>query len=443
MKKNEKNWDEDDLEIIIVTSGSSEEVKLNKKKKVVMEEPESDDEKPSILTLNNLPREVYVKMLSYLDVEDIVKISLLSKRYYRVTEREEVWDYRYNRWMINFNGDDDVNKNRYFYLKQYKIHLAAVKAAEERDRRERAIARKNRNLDSMDLIMKAVWYNKFTFDFLAATCIALWTVLMPLKLDRIIDWSWHYIYFPWYVFIIHFLIGISTLDIISFCYADEGLRTFMYKTISDGYSFMVIFAKTQIFRGIIYLTAACFLSFFMLIAEYHQSHSFPEHIIWIPVAILLIGWLLTFCTGCGQFNRFCTCRSGERYLFIVPWCYMVWLFIFLWVKSTDLVTFSWGVALLPLWIIFGAAFLMSVTGGFFFLCDGGGEKYLVGLMAFGYISILAPLLVWLAFIVDNLESMLHSGEIPRPWIIAFIPGYIIQIIIFIICGLMTKALKRF
>jgi len=299
-------------------------------------------------------------------------------------------------------------------------------------------------IDNLDTLMKAVWYNKYTFDFLTAICFGIWIVLLPLKLDNIIEWTWHYIYFPWYIFLIHFLVGISTLDLISIFYTtDDGIRTFMYKKISEGYSFMVLFTKTQNIRGIVYLSAASFLAFFLLLAEYHQNHSYPEQLIWVPMWVFLTGWFLTLCTGCGVYKSLLNCRDGWRFGLIFPYFYFVWTILFIWAKATDVATYTWPVALVPFWILFGGGLLLSITGMFFFCCDGGSEKHLVGLMSFGFIAILVPLLVWLSFIIDNLESQLLRGEITRPWVIVFIPGYIIVIEILVLCGLMTRALKHF
>jgi len=289
--------------------------------------------------------------------------------------------------------------------------------------------------------LKAIWYNKFTFDYLSIVCITIWTILMPLKLDNIIDWSWHYIYFPWYVFLVHFLLGIIAFDLISLFLSDDGYRTLSGKQVGKGYNFMRLFAMSQFFRGIVYFTAATFLSFFILIAEYHQTHSFPEQIVWIPIWLFIIAWFIAIVTGCGLYKFRNCCRDKERLLLVLPIGYFIWAFVFIWLKATDLTTMAWEVVLIPFWIIFGSGFIVSIIGMLYLCCGGGREKFPLGLLSVSFMIMLPSFLALLTMVCENLNNQLLQGEIVRPWVLVFIPIYVVQIVFFIACGLMTKALN--
>jgi len=142
----------DELEVIVVSSGSSEDHKKKKIKDSNEEEEitESKNEDGEIkVQFRDLPREVYVNILQFLDVEDIVKISLLSKKYLRVTKQEEVWEPRYNKWIMP--RDDGRAKDREFYIKKYNEHLITVHNNELAAEDQRNIERRNRLIDNLDL----------------------------------------------------------------------------------------------------------------------------------------------------------------------------------------------------------------------------------------------------------------------------------------------------
>jgi len=325
---------------------------------------------------------------------------------------------------------------RYYYIQQFKLHEDTLREEENRRRRELAQTRKNEIIDNMDLALKAIWYNVYTFDFLSIICLGIWIVFMPLKLDGIVDWSWHIIYFPMYIIFIHFLCGIITLDLISLFYADDGQRTFRTKKIDKGTSFMNLFSTNQMIRGAVYFSSAALLSFYLLIAEYHQSHSFPEHLVWIPLWLLFFGWVIILCCGCGSkkhLYEFACKRDCERYWLLVLWLYLAWLCLFVWAKATDLAAYTWAVALTPVWIFFICGLVLAVVGLFYCCCNGGGResRNAIALFSLGYIAMLGPILAWLALISENLDAQIYTGNIVRPWVVTFIPGYVIFAVIFV------------
>jgi len=102
-EKEKKKVEEDEhenLEMIIVAhSDSSEHEKSDSIDVDIFDEGNNEvNEDGEDLHFSDMPREVYVNVFKFLDVRDILSMSVVSKRYLRVGQQEEVWDDRYKKW---------------------------------------------------------------------------------------------------------------------------------------------------------------------------------------------------------------------------------------------------------------------------------------------------------------------------------------------------------
>lgn len=91
-----------------------------------------------------------------------------------------------------------------YYIRKYKAFQERVKKQEEEEKRQRAIQRKREREDRCADIMTYLAFSR-VYEWIITFGLIFITIVTPLKLDGIIDWSWAAILIPFYFIILQFI----------------------------------------------------------------------------------------------------------------------------------------------------------------------------------------------------------------------------------------------
>eukprot|EP01130_Rhizamoeba_saxonica_P008550 TRINITY_DN3460_c0_g1_i2.p1 TRINITY_DN3460_c0_g1~~TRINITY_DN3460_c0_g1_i2.p1 ORF type:complete len:411 (+),score=61.80 TRINITY_DN3460_c0_g1_i2:517-1749(+) len=380
-----------------------------------------------------LPDEIYFKICDKLPEKSIGILKGVSKRWFNIAQENSIWEKKARHWnLLGLGPMEDMDWNK--YVEYYLTHETNETYRLERERVERKQEKRLRKFSRIDTRYQKLFVNRISYDWVVSICIVVWTVLVPLKLDGIFNYTWHLVNSPWYFAIARTIFNYLLFDI-TIARNDESIIHNL-PTLRQAKSILkgALFGLKHRLQH--YLVMATLLCFFLFMAENLDGNQFINHWVVIsPFLWLICLWWISACTGCGEqsnlFSSYDCCGKCMALLLVV----LIKLFIIgmVWMKAADLVEISWWSAMTPFWIILIiAALIVFGTACALQFQENIRHSILGGLVTLG---VLFGVFYWIYMLCDNLTSLEQIGFYKRKWVVVFIPIYVFDAFVLTLCGI--------
>jgi len=326
--------------------------------------------------------------------KDIVSMGLTCKHYLKLIDHEQLWAIRSLSWhalrQLGSIYDEELMLPMIDLKKFYRRKF------EEQKQLQHKLS--NKEEKTVTQYIEKVWLHPFSAEIPFLIMTLLWIILLTLRVDEIVLYSYHIVAIPLYIALLHFFGVMFAADIINFYFLWHGDNV-----IWKGNGLMVLLAKQPYFwKWIIYSVWICISFSVILIHEsWDEDDILPSGYALLPfVVIFLIHqiYYLHFLIHSPRPPYFL--RISMFLLFIFSYSVELLTLALIWIKMEEYINISWEVAMVPLWTL-GTPFCFFLVAYALF----GENMYF---FKSGYLFFLMIVYIWFFLFAMNMSAISYD-----------------------------------
>lgn len=446
--KQSRRWDQEDLEVIEVEEEVSDEQahsgKEDKSAHQVLDVEQvlalSDEEKVGIDYLTRvMPDEILRKIYSHLEPITIDQTATVCKRTNELLQERSIWKVYQPEWTYVTKEKFNKAHSRSAYAGLYNYEMNERRKAQERKEAAEYAQYLADTSEWAKGFMTLLLFNR-SIDYLSLLSFILGTCFAAARCQETILWNWRLVLLPFYIPMLQLVLTPLAYDLSRWHFTSANVDEVTDSRIALWH---ISFATHRPYRGLIYLTNLALMIFWILLMV-----KLNDNLDGIPAGPLIIPWLLLLI--CIVLEQFTGWASGsdmsdghwvDRVYVLIASVIMALLLLFVVFKLDAVITWSWYLVLIPLWVLFGFTLLFPFFSLMVASCsyscrhsirivDAEDVGFGFGALFFCTLGISAPLFTWFILGELNLDGLAH-----RSWPVIFIPIFIMEALVIIGCGL--------